>query len=131
MIRTLSHIRWLLLAGLLAGLVALPAGDVRSQDKAAPALTEAEKQKQLELLQKQLAELQSKLEALKATPASTTVAAAPTGPEGTIPEDLLKPFAWRCIGPANMGGRVTALAVNESDPMMYWVGLGGGADKFY
>ena len=126
MIRTLSLTRWLLLAGLLAGLVALPAGDVRSQDKAAPALTEAEKQKQLELLQKQLAELQSKLEALKATPAATAVATAPTVPEGTIPEDLLKPFAWRCIGPANMGGRVTAMAVNESDPMMYWVGLGGG-----
>ena len=52
--------------------------------------------------------------------------ATPGVPDGTIPEDLLKPFNWRCIGPANMGGRVTALAVNEVDPMMYWVGLGGG-----
>ena len=125
MIRFLAPVRWLTLAGLIVALVAAPAGHVRSQDKAPPMLTEAEKKKQLDELQKQLAELQAKLEALKSAPVSTT-AVDPKVPEGTIPEDLLKPFAWRCIGPANMGGRVTALAVNEADPMMYWVGFGGG-----
>ena len=125
MIRFLPQFRWVILAGLFAALVAVPAGAARSQDKAPPVLTEADKQKQLEALQKQLLELQGKLEALKTAPV-TVANAVPGVPDGTIPEELLKPFAWRCIGPANMGGRVTAMAVNEADPMMYWIGLGGG-----
>ncbi len=126
MIRAFPRLRWLLLGGLCAALVAVPTGAVRSQDTPpVPMLSEAEKKKQLDDLAKQMAELLAKIEALKATPVTATVV-GPVVPEGTIPEELLKPFAWRCIGPANMGGRVTALAVNESDPMMYWVGFGGG-----
>lgn len=33
---------------------------------------------------------------------------------------------WRCIGPANMGGRITDIAVNESDPTNYWVATASG-----
>ncbi len=33
---------------------------------------------------------------------------------------------WRSIGPANMGGRVVAIAVVESDPSTYWIGTASG-----
>ena len=33
---------------------------------------------------------------------------------------------WRCIGPANMGGRITAIAVVESDPTTYYVATASG-----
>ncbi len=33
---------------------------------------------------------------------------------------------WRSIGPANMGGRVVALAVVEGDPCIYWIGTASG-----
>jgi len=125
-IRLLPQFRWLVLAGLLAALTAVPVGGVRSQDKGGQILTEADKQKQLAELQKQIAELNAKFEALKAAPIGVAAVVDPKAPAGTIPEGLLNPLAWRSIGPANMGGRVTALAVNESDPMMYWVGFGGG-----
>jgi len=125
-IRLLPQFRWLVLAGLLAALTAVPVGGVRSQEKGGQILTEADKQKQLAELQKQIAELNAKFEALKAAPVGVAAVVDPKAPAGTIPEGLLNPLAWRSIGPANMGGRVTALAVNESDPMMYWVGFGGG-----
>ncbi|MEZ5967124.1 MAG: PDZ domain-containing protein [Planctomycetota bacterium] len=30
-------------------------------------------------------------------------------------------FTWRCLGPANMGGRITDFAVCPSDPSTFWV----------
>src|SRR5205807_9466064 len=33
-----------------------------------------------------------------------------------LPADWVKALTWRCIGPANMGGRITALSVYEADP---------------
>src|SRR5207248_10637172 len=33
---------------------------------------------------------------------------------------------WRCVGPANMGGRITAISVYGADPSMYWVATAGG-----
>ena len=44
----------------------------------------------------------------------------------TTPIDLTKILAWRSIGPANMGGRVTALAVFEADPSCYYVATASG-----
>jgi photosystem II stability/assembly factor-like uncharacterized protein len=43
-----------------------------------------------------------------------------------LPAEWLKPLNWRCIGPANMGGRITALAVYEADPTTYWVATASG-----
>src|SRR5262245_33786682 len=40
--------------------------------------------------------------------------------------DLAKILAWRSIGPSNMGGRITALAVYEADPSTYYVGTASG-----
>ncbi len=43
-----------------------------------------------------------------------------------LDESWVKELQWRCIGPANMGGRITALAVYEKDPSMWWVGTASG-----
>jgi photosystem II stability/assembly factor-like uncharacterized protein len=45
---------------------------------------------------------------------------------GTLPENVVRTFNWRGVGPANMGGRVTALSVYEADPSCYWVATAGG-----
>ncbi|HEX4608904.1 MAG TPA: PDZ domain-containing protein [Urbifossiella sp.] len=78
-------------------------------------------------IEKQIADLQQKLAALRQTlpvaPAPTPKAASPVG---ALPEAVAKQFVWRPIGPANMGGRVTALAVVESDPSTYYVATATG-----
>src|SRR5262249_24406627 len=38
----------------------------------------------------------------------------------SLPAGWLKALTWRSIGPANMGGRIVALAVYEADPSTYW-----------
>ncbi len=109
--------------GLMAAVVAVPS-PAWSQDKSA-ALTEADKLKQVAELEAQIKALQDKLNAAKALPA-TTAAPPATAAEGTIPDEFSKQLKWRSIGPANMGGRVTAMAVNEADPAMYWVATASG-----
>jgi hypothetical protein len=46
--------------------------------------------------------------------------------DGTIPDSWIKAFQWRSIGPANMGGRITSLAIYEADPNIYWVATASG-----
>ncbi len=41
-------------------------------------------------------------------------------------DPILKPFVWRSIGPANMGGRVDDIAVVESDPSIIYIGFATG-----
>ena len=41
-------------------------------------------------------------------------------------DPILKPFVWRSIGPANMGGRVDDIAVVESDPSTIYLGFATG-----
>jgi photosystem II stability/assembly factor-like uncharacterized protein len=73
---------------------------------------------QLADLEKEIQALHKKLDDLRA--------ATPPGPDGTIPADWIKSFSWRCIGPANMGGRITAISVFEADPSTYWVATASG-----
>src|SRR5437868_6830830 len=40
-------------------------------------------------------------------------------PDAVLPTEWTQLMNWRCIGPANMGGRVTALSVFEADPTTY------------
>ena len=47
---------------------------------------------------------------------------SPTG----IPETWMNELDWRCIGPANMGGRITSIAVNPKDPCMWWAATASG-----
>ena len=41
-------------------------------------------------------------------------------------DPLLRPFLWRSIGPANMGGRIDDIAVVESDPSVIYVAYATG-----
>jgi photosystem II stability/assembly factor-like uncharacterized protein len=43
-----------------------------------------------------------------------------------IKEPILDGLEWRCIGPANMGGRIDDFAVVESDPHIIYVGTASG-----
>lgn len=71
-------------------------------------------------VERQIAELTKKLEELKSK------AARPAAPAGDLLDAIVRKMTWRCIGPANMGGRVTALAVVESDPSTYYVATASG-----
>jgi photosystem II stability/assembly factor-like uncharacterized protein len=44
----------------------------------------------------------------------------------TLPAEWAKTLSWRCVGPANMGGRITAISVCESDPSTYYVATASG-----
>ena len=41
-------------------------------------------------------------------------------------DPVLKPFVWRPIGPANMGGRIDDIAIVESDPSVIYLGFATG-----
>src|SRR5262245_52197600 len=106
-----------LLTGTLAtGLLALLAIPAHSQDKGVP------RDKQIADLEQQIAELTKRIADLRqgeeTTPGKTT-ATTPT-------PDWVKALAWRSIGPANRSGRIVDLAVNPSDPSMYWVATASG-----
>lgn len=54
--------------------------------------------------------------------------AAPAAPaqQGSLPESWIEHLDWRNVGPANMGGRCTSIAVNPHDSAEYWVGTATG-----
>jgi photosystem II stability/assembly factor-like uncharacterized protein len=52
--------------------------------------------------------------------------APPPPPINQSDDPLLRNFQWRAIGPANMGGRIDDIAVDESNPSTYYIGLAGG-----
>ena len=60
----------------------------------------------------------------KIAPALLVAAALGFSPYATgqgLPDSFVDKLSWRCIGPANMGGRVVDLEVVESDPTTFWV----------
>src|SRR5947209_5639381 len=96
-------------------LFALCALSGQSQDKVAPKIV-----KEIQDLEQRLQKLQGQLKAIqegKAEPAAKPV---------PITENLDKLLAWRPIGPANMGGRITGIAVVETDPSCYYVATASG-----
>jgi photosystem II stability/assembly factor-like uncharacterized protein len=61
------------------------------------------------------------------------LAQAPPQPAAALPppvnqsdDPILKPFVWRSIGPANMGGRVDDIAVVDSNPSIIYIGFATG-----
>ncbi len=44
----------------------------------------------------------------------------------TLPSGWMKAFQWRSIGPANMRGRITAMAVCERAPNTWWAATASG-----
>jgi photosystem II stability/assembly factor-like uncharacterized protein len=81
------------------------------------------KKQQIADIEKQIQDLNKKLKELQA---NTGAASEPGAADGTIPADWIKSFSWRCIGPANMGGRITAISVFEADPTTYWIATASG-----
>src|SRR5206468_220717 len=53
-------------------------------------------------------------------------AVTPTTAVNTLPASWVSAINWRSIGPATMGGRITAISVFESDPSIYWVATASG-----
>ncbi len=74
--------------------------------------------KEIADLEKQIGELTKKLNELRQK------SGVPA--DGAFNPEWLKALSWRCIGPAAMGGRITALAVYEADPSTYWVATASG-----
>jgi photosystem II stability/assembly factor-like uncharacterized protein len=50
----------------------------------------------------------------------------PVDAPSSLPDAYVKKMVWRCVGPANMGGRITAIAVNEADPNIWYVASATG-----
>ncbi|MDA7918471.1 PDZ domain-containing protein, partial [Mariniblastus sp.] len=44
----------------------------------------------------------------------------------TLAQNVADQFSWRSIGPANMGGRITAIAVSEHDHSTWWAATASG-----
>jgi photosystem II stability/assembly factor-like uncharacterized protein len=53
-------------------------------------------------------------------------AEGPKAADGLLSPEWLKPLTWRCIGPANMGGRITAVSICEDDPTTFWIATASG-----
>ena len=53
-------------------------------------------------------------------------AAQTPAPVNQSSDPLLRPFVWRAIGPANMGGRIDDIAVVESNPSTMYLGYATG-----
>ncbi|MEM6571176.1 MAG: PDZ domain-containing protein [Planctomycetota bacterium] len=50
----------------------------------------------------------------------------PVATQGKLPLEWVDAHRWRSIGPANMGGRMTDIAVNPNDHSEYWIATATG-----
>jgi len=82
------------------------------------------KSEQITDLEKQIASMQKKLEAMKAAQTTTAKKVSPT--QLSLPEEWTKAFRWRSIGPASMAGRITAISVFPGDPSIFWAATASG-----
>jgi photosystem II stability/assembly factor-like uncharacterized protein len=46
--------------------------------------------------------------------------------KSSLPQSIADQTTWRSIGPANMGGRITAVTVYEKDPSIWWAATASG-----
>ena len=79
----------------------------------------------IEEMQKQIEALKKRLEEVKSSTGKSATAAA-AAIEGALPESWVKALTWRSIGPAAMGGRITAISVFGPDPSIYFVATASG-----
>jgi S1-C subfamily serine protease/photosystem II stability/assembly factor-like uncharacterized protein len=94
---------------------------------AAPLAQERPQDPRIDDIIKQIDDLKKQVEELRRGPAQAPAAKPAAPPAGAVlPDAWVKAFTWRSIGPAGMGGRITALAVVESDPTTYWVATASG-----
>jgi photosystem II stability/assembly factor-like uncharacterized protein len=118
-LRRLS-LRLAFLAALTLGFGALAAVPGQSEEPSASGKQLADFEKQYQELKKKADELKKKIDELRRNDGAKPAA------EGALPEDWVKAMTWRCIGPATMGGRITAISVYEADPCTYWVATASG-----
>lgn len=59
-------------------------------------------------------------------PAAEPAKEAPEEAKPALPAEWAQSLPWRSIGPGNMGGRITALAVYEKDPTIWWASTASG-----
>lgn len=88
---------------------------------------DAEKKKRddkISEIQKQINELQKQLDAMKK--GDEPKPPPPETPKAQLPESWVKQFNWRCVGPAAMAGRITAISVFPDDPSTFWVATASG-----
>ena len=115
----------LLLAVGAVGLLAAVTVTGRSEEPSSTAkMRDPIRDQKIADIEKQIGELNKSLAELKKT--ETTSMAMSAAIDGAIPADWAKDLQWRCIGPANMGGRITAFSVFEADPTTYWVATASG-----
>lgn len=70
---------------------------------------------------------QAQVDLPSAAPASALQQAGGAGePGAALASSWLQGMKWRSIGPANMSGRITAVAVCETDPTLYYVATASG-----
>jgi hypothetical protein len=103
-----THLRWLMVVLVVAAGISSSGAQEKTREQ------------QLADLEKDIQVLNQKLDALKASIAATSPAGS------SIPAEWIKTLHWRSIGPANMGGRITAFSVFEADPSTYWVATASG-----
>src|SRR5258708_3329765 len=73
-------------------------------------------------IEKQIKDLELQLKAIKERELLPTPKEIFDG----LPESWVSPMRWRGIGPATMGGRITSIAVCESEPTTYWIATASG-----
>ncbi len=81
----------------------------------------ANRDQQIADVEKQIQELQKRLDELKKNESSS-----PAPNPQTLPSEWTRSLNWRPIGPASMGGRITAIAAYEADPTTYWIATASG-----
>lgn len=86
---------------------------------------DSERAKKIAEIERQIQELQNQLKALK-EPSPLKLTGATESLSDPLPASWSKLFKWRSIGPANMAGRITGIAVFEADPTCYYVATASG-----
>lgn len=103
--------------------------------------------RRLDSIEKSLEKLAKEMQALREAMAAPAVAPTvepktePTAPAAQdqtpkaadarpvsvkLDSSWLNDVAWRSIGPANMAGRITDLAIHEQDPSLWWIATASG-----
>src|SRR4051794_14273557 len=134
------RLRWIEVLGLfsaavlLAFVALLPAQERSAQPAASQPAAPEPRDQRLDAIEKSLQALIQEVQSLKqpaVTPATaaraqTATTASTANPDFELDAKWLKSLNWRSIGPANMGGRITDIAVNDSDPSMWWIATASG-----
>lgn len=135
--RSLCFVMFVLIA--LAAIFALEGAGSRAQESPPAKQKTPQRDSRLDSIEKTLQTLLKEVQELK-QPASDARQAAPAAEnaaakapdsqsaDGRIELDpqWIKSLNWRSIGPANMGGRITDIAVAANDPSLWYVATASG-----